>query len=206
MPQTKKIRKLKGAAFANSAKPPVANGARKFRELVILIARRSEGDPRFGAIKMNKLLFYADFLAYAKLGNSITGQQYFALPNGPAPRYKVPVWKQMVKAKEIAVRNSCPGDIETTLALREPDVSLFTPQEIDLVHNLIHFCWGRNGNYLSEMSHKFAGWALAKEKETIPYSVALVGSRKPTPAEIVRGRALESSAAACLPHYAASPA
>ena len=56
----------------------------RLRELILLICKGSEGDPRFGAVKLNKLLFYCDFSAYAKLGKSITGQEYLALPEGPA--------------------------------------------------------------------------------------------------------------------------
>src|SRR5258708_19742785 len=59
---------------------------RKLAELILFISERSEGDPRFGAGKLNKLLFYSDFGAYRLFGKSITGQQYQNLSNGPAPR------------------------------------------------------------------------------------------------------------------------
>ena len=52
----------------------------KFKELVIYIAGRCESDPYFGAVKLNKLLFFSDFFAYAKLGNPITGAEYMKLP------------------------------------------------------------------------------------------------------------------------------
>ena len=34
---------------------------RKFRELILNISEQSEGDSTFGAVKLNKLLFYIDF-------------------------------------------------------------------------------------------------------------------------------------------------
>jgi len=49
---------------------------KRLRELILLIATRSEGDEPFGAVKLNKLLFYADFFAYVKFGESITGQEW----------------------------------------------------------------------------------------------------------------------------------
>ena len=58
----------------------------KFRELVLYVARKSEADPRFGATKLNKILFYADFWAYSKLGRSISGQKYRRLDQGLALR------------------------------------------------------------------------------------------------------------------------
>src|SRR5207302_260927 len=58
---------------------------RKLRELILHIAKESMGDTRFGKTKLNKLLFYADFLAYQKTGQSITGEEYVKQPFGPVP-------------------------------------------------------------------------------------------------------------------------
>lgn len=179
----------------------------KFRELILLVSRKSEGDPRFGAVKLNKLLFYSDILAYMELGKPITGQEYFALPQGPAPRHMVPIREMMKKDGEIAIRKKetpYSGTQDRTFALREPDLSAFTPQEIDLVHSLIDRCWGHTGNELSDLTHKFAGWQLAKERETIPYTFALVDYRAPAVDEVKRGLDLEGPAAACLDRYAAT--
>ena len=44
---------IKSAAHANDA---------KLRELVLYICYLSEGDNSFGKVKLNKILFYADFL------------------------------------------------------------------------------------------------------------------------------------------------
>jgi uncharacterized phage-associated protein len=177
----------------------------KFRELLLFIARRSEGDPRFGAIKLNKLLFYSDFLAYLTLGHPITGQPYFALENGPAPRYLVRVREQMVKSKEIAIsrKTTLSGVQERVLALREPDPNKFTPAEIALVTKVLDVCRSQSGTELSELSHRFAGWRLAGDKEDIPYEVALVGNRPPTLAEKSYGVKLEALAASCLTENAA---
>ena len=48
----------------------------KLRELVLYIAVLSEGDPAFGKVKLNKLLFFADFTAYLSFGKPITGHEY----------------------------------------------------------------------------------------------------------------------------------
>ena len=54
----------------------------KFRELILLIAVKSEGDSYFGETKLNMLLFYIDFLSYLELGLPITGQKYQKLAWG----------------------------------------------------------------------------------------------------------------------------
>jgi len=42
-----------------------------FEELVLYFSSRSDDDPKFSATKLNMLIFFADFLAYAYLGKPI---------------------------------------------------------------------------------------------------------------------------------------
>lgn len=152
----------------------------KLRELILLIAQESEGDGPFGATKLNKLLFYADFLAYRQLGKSITEQDYMRLPQGPAPRRMLRVTKGMEANKELAIsiRPYLGKKQKRPMALRAAELGSFSASEIDLVHKLLKQCVGKSASEMSELSHRFMGWRLAQERETIPYSVALV-SRGP---------------------------
>jgi Protein of unknown function (DUF4065) len=172
----------------------------KLRELILLLARQSEGDDTFGAVKLNKELFYSDFLAYLHFGQSITGHDYIALERGPAPKYKMEIIDGMVKRGDLAVRkHEAFGDVQDrAFALREPKLDKFTKEEINLVHYVVGQCHEKSGRDLSAMSHAFLGWRLAKEKEVIPYSVALVGKREPTLDEIKWGQELEPMALECL--------
>ncbi len=194
MERPKTIRKLANKRTG----PGIEENETKMRELVVLLALRSEGDPNIGGIKFNKLLFYCDFLAYLTLGNPITGFEYFALPNGPAPRHKVGLWSKMVARKDIAVRKEPAGlesEREITLALREPVISVFSKEEIDLIYRVVDIFRKFTGNDLSQISHSFPGWLLARERETIPYSAALIGNRPPSGDEINRGLEIERSLA-----------
>ena len=58
---------------------------RALRELILFIADRCEDEPTFGATKLNKILFYADFLSYALYGEPIAGVTYRKLERGPVP-------------------------------------------------------------------------------------------------------------------------
>ncbi|MEK6324973.1 MAG: Panacea domain-containing protein [Acidobacteriota bacterium] len=177
----------------------------RLRELILLIAIRSEGDEPFGAVKLNKLLFKADFSAYVNFGEPITGQEYQALPQGPAPRRMKPILDEMKADGDIAIRTHdyYGKDQQRTFAQRSPDISRFTFAEIELVDRLIKECWGKDATTMSFMSHQFVGWKLAGTGETIPYCVALVDSREPTSEEVKRGLALESLALASLGESAA---
>jgi len=175
----------------------------KLKELILMLAHQSEGDPNFGAVKLNKELFYCDFLAYLHLGKSITGQQYIALERGPAPKYKTTIVHEMEQAGDLAVRkHEAFGDVQDrAFALREPNLEKFSKDEINLIHYVLRNCHQKTGKDLSIMSHKFIGWRLAHEKEEIPYSVALSGTREPTLDEIKWALELEPAALQCLKRY-----
>lgn len=179
---------------------------KKLAELILLIAERSQGDPTFGAVKLNKLLFYCDFTAYLTFGSPITGQEYFALKNGPAPRRLKPVTTKMANDGEFAIQETqyCGYRQNKPIALRPADVSVFTPEEINLIDQIIQKNRGKNATQISDESHLFVGWRVARDQETIPYQTALVGFRKPTAAEREYGLTLEALAQGYL--NAARPA
>lgn len=168
---------------------------RKLGELIIYIAQQSEGDERFAAIKLNKLLFFSDFSHYIHYGTSITGHDYQKLRNGPAPRRLLPVQRALCEQQELLVieREYYGRRQNKSIALRDPDLSLFTATEISVVDRLIRQCWHLNGTEMSDVSHDFSGWRLAEEGETIPYSVALIYTRQPTESEIAYAKELEAS-------------
>jgi hypothetical protein len=177
---------------------------RKFQELILFICQRSAGDPRFGATKLNKHLFFADFLAYKVLGQSITGQLYFRLGNGPAPRRLLPTIEKLKGEQAVAQgTHDYFGYTQTrTYGLRDPDLSVFSAEEIALVTELIEEFWDRNAAEISAVSHGFFGWEVAGDQEDIPYEVALISRREPTFAERERAMKLEPLAKECLSHHA----
>lgn len=180
---------------------------RKFQELILFICQRSDGDPRFGATKLNKHLFFADFLAYRVLGKPITNQPYFRLGNGPAPRHLLPVMEELKGQGAVAqAAHDYFGYKQTrTYALRDPDVSLFSAEEIALVTELLEEFWDNNATQMSAMSHNFIGWEVAADQEDIPYEVALMSRREPTSDERRRALELEPSAKECISHHAQEP-
>lgn len=50
----------------------------KFKALMLYAAEKSRGDPRFGAIKLNKILFFSDFLSYGLTGRAVTAAVHAA--------------------------------------------------------------------------------------------------------------------------------
>jgi hypothetical protein len=179
----------------------------KFKELILYLADKSTGDNPFGATKLNKLLFYADFIAYLQLGTGITNQRYQKLENGPAPRALIPVTSKMEARGEIAYRteNYYGKPKKRLVPLRDPDLSAFSDEEVELVNRIIAEFWGKNAAAMSSFSHEFIGWQLAKIGEDIPYEVVFVRSRQANKKMEKYGASLESLAKQLLEEHEESP-
>jgi hypothetical protein len=176
----------------------------KLEEMILFFSNMCERDESFGSVRLNKLLFNADFRAYQMFGKSLSGLEYFALPEGPAPRIMKQVMTRMVRQKSLAIRvQDYYGNIQKKpVALRQPNLTGFSVLQMNLMYELLNHYWGRTGRSVSDESHGFAGWSASNEKERIPYEVALVGKRDPTLDEIGRGLELEAMAQECLAHNA----
>lgn len=154
---------------------------RKFEELILYVAQESRDDLKCGATKLNKILFYADFEAYHTLGRSITGQPYQKLERGPAPRRVVPV------VERLECQGACRWEDRTwfglplrkLVALREPELSLFTPDELEVAQAVIRELWELNATEVSDLSHRFVGWQAADIGEEIPYGTVFVDEPRP---------------------------
>lgn len=164
----------------------------KFRELVLFISERSQGDTAFGITKLNKLLFFSDFIAYRAFGESITGARYQKLDWGPAPRPLVPMLERLEQQGDITtVKTNYFGRVQDRVVPKRPPVlDRFSAREIDLVAQIIDGLWGSNANEVSGIAHKFVGWRAANMHEDIPYETILIANR-PEVTESIRRRGVE---------------
>ncbi|HEY5058024.1 MAG TPA: Panacea domain-containing protein [Gaiellaceae bacterium] len=168
----------------------------KFKELVLYIAEKSETDPWFGATKLNKLLFYSDFLAYGYFGKPITGAVYQKLEHGPAPKKLLPLRAEMIREGSLGIRRErmLKFSQKRPTALRSPDVAVFDAEELDLVDRIIRLFCDRSASEVSRISHDELCWQLAGEKEEIPYQSVFLSTRPASESHFARGRELAESA------------
>ena len=164
----------------------------KFRELVLYIAHRSQNDWRFGATKLNKLLYYIDTRSYVEHGTPITGATYRHLPAGPVPSAILEAKRQLIDSghAEIVYRPYFNYHQERLVPQREPKTYLFTAVELALVDDVITQLWEYNGTELSDFSHKEWGWQLTDNYEDIPYELVWLSKERLTIEDIEHGRAI----------------
>jgi hypothetical protein len=167
---------------------------RRLAELILYISKKSAHDPRFGAVKLNKILYFSDFLAFGTWGKSITDAEYQHLPNGPAPRRLLPLRRELISQGDLALQSVglLRGKVQLrTVNLREPNLTLFDGREISLVDGVIDELSGMTADDTSELSHRYIGWKATSEGETIPYKSVFVSDEPLSRAETRRAQELE---------------
>lgn len=148
----------------------------KFKELIVYISKKSTDDPTFGAVKLNKILYYADFAAYRILGKPITGAEYQKLREGPAPLELLKVRQALLNEGEACIeqRSYFTGTQQRLVIKdgREVNLEILEQQELSIVDEILAYFHGKTAREVSDMSHREPGWALAEDREVIPYETA----------------------------------
>lgn len=173
--------------------PDITYNEDRLRELMLYVADESRDDPKFGATKLNKILFFSDFLAYAELGAPITGAVYQRLPNGPAARRLLPVQQDLQASgdAEVEVVDRYGFQQKRLVPRRKPKIELFDTSELHLVDEVIAACRDLSAISVSDLSHRLSmGWQIARNREDIPYPSVFLSADEPSEADIQRGQSL----------------
>ncbi len=162
--------------------------AEKFKTLVHYVIWRAGRRDGFGAIKLNKVLWFADARAYMLHRKPITGATYIREKFGPVPRQMMPVRAELEAEGVITVREEPYYNKKITCfrTSERPDMTLFSTEELSIIDWWIkHIDGDHTANFISEQSHDYA-WEIAAMGEEIPlYAVFAERIRAP------RGKELE---------------
>jgi hypothetical protein len=165
----------------------------KLGELILYISQKCATDPKFGAIKLNKILYLSDFIAFGSWGQAITEVEYQHLRKGPAPKRLLPVRQALQESGKLVVQPMPlrSGNVQVRTVNRvEPNLELFSGREIALVDSIIEDLWDLDAEESSEFSHRFVGWKMTKEGDPIPYGSIFISDEPLSVAEIQRGQEL----------------
>ena len=161
-----------------------ARSDEKLGEMLLHIAQKSANDPKFGAVKLNKLVFFSDCVSFIRTGKTITGSKFMRLGKGPVPRRLVPVRDQLVAEKRAAIQKKLlvsGWEQDRLIALESPKLdSLFTAGEVALVDNLIEEFRDHTAEEISDFSHRMPAWNIAEDREEIPIESAFILSLRPS--------------------------
>lgn len=158
---------------------PIFN-RRKFRNLILFLAHLSQDDPYFGAVKLNKLLYYADFQAFARLGRPITDATYQKLQEGPAPRELLQEREAMVDEGEAELKTTQFFSFTQHRLVPKSDCESlaedFSTAELSIIREVHRAMLPMTARQASDLSHGEIGWKVARFGEAIPYETAYLVS------------------------------
>ena len=122
--------------------------------------------------KMNKILFYIDFLSYRERGMAISGLAYNAIDFGPVPQR----WDRVYSAFDEVVPQPKNVRGQESVALTtsvKADISCFTEQEMSVISAVCEKMKDLSAHDISELSHNEPAWQRhIHQDDTIPFSDA----------------------------------
>lgn len=125
--------------------------------------------------KLNKLLFYSDFVSYRETGQSITGFLYVHLDYGPVPdKFDIMLGLLM---NEKAIREESvefPSGACGTKYLSnvKPKMNIFSKEEKIILKKIVKFIEGKTSKDISMVSHDEAAYKKTDTQDLISYEYA----------------------------------
>ncbi len=168
--------------------------SREFKELMLYFSQRGlEENLVIGSTKLNKLLFFTDFRAFAELGKPVTGARYQKLEFGPAARELLPMREELLSDGEARFRERSDDDLNDVLVpLSKPRIeAVLSEAERKIADDVFAELRPFNASATSDYSHlKSAGWNVVALRDDIPYESAFVVTDPPPREAIELGREL----------------
>jgi hypothetical protein len=159
-------------------KVPLPGGQKRLGEAVLYVSQKCEMAAFFGLVKLNKIIWRADFESFAQRGQPVTGRQYQRLRQGPAPVEMLPVLNELQAGGLLELKRVRQGNHEERrpIALQDPVLRLFSPQDLEFLDRAISVYWDKTGKEVSDLSHGVA-WKTREEAEAMPYELAYLSDQ-----------------------------
>ncbi len=154
-----------------TSKTPVLNREKYINALLYFIAEC--GNEKLGIMKLNKLFYYLDFIAYRDRNKSVTGETYMHLPKGPfafSLQDKIIKFAQkekLIEQKEDASEKF--GKRNRFQALKQPNMSVFDEYEQRLLGYLCVTFKDWSTDQMIAQTHSEAPWVFSRPSKPLNY-------------------------------------
>jgi len=147
----------------------------KLKNMIIYLVKRLDGVLK---TKLNKLIWYCDFLYFKENSVSITGAQYVRITLGQVPDHYELIFANMIhegflSESEIPYKTRDGEKIgEEYTALIEPDESLFSEKETQIMDFIADTFREDTSTSMKEKAHREAAYKQCKDGDIISYEYA----------------------------------
>jgi transcriptional regulator with XRE-family HTH domain len=146
----------------------------KFKQVLLYTLEKVGAKPNVGMTVLYKLFYFMDFDFYEKHERQLMGLTYIRNTHGPTPREFVSVVESMKENGELIEVKSkyFQHEQKKFLPKNEPDLSLLTGQELELIDDVLQRYSDKSATTLSAMTHRDTPWLSTTEGENIDYELA----------------------------------
>ena len=143
----------------------------KLNNVILYLVKRLDGVLK---TKLNKLLWYCEFLHFKETSVSITGTQYVRLPYGPVPDNYELIIANMIHGG-LLDKNEIPFDTtrgvvgEQFTTLAEPDESIFSKEEIKVMNFVADTFREYTSTEIMNKSHQESAYIKCEDGDIISY-------------------------------------
>lgn len=158
--------------------PDITTGFRSFnREKLFQVIQFFAEELKPFKTKLNKLLFYADFVHFRDTGQSITGLKYTAIQYGPVPNNYDMLFGALSAMDFIDIEYSMTeyGEVERIVPNPEYqfDQSKLVESEMKVIKFIANHFRSTSASKIAEISHRESAWRdNIEEKRVIPFHYA----------------------------------
>lgn len=149
-------------------------GQDRLRQTILYVSARCATATRFGLIKLNKIIWKADFSSFAARGVPVTGRAYKRQKFGPVAVEMLPLYSEMLRENIISIERVNFGENvveKRTIPAIKPKLDRFSSEDIVFVNQSIDYYWDKTGEESSDDSHGVA-WSTRSNGEEMPYELA----------------------------------
>jgi hypothetical protein len=170
--------------------PLPVSAQHRLEEVVLYISERTADDPRFGAVKLAKTLYYSDVEAYRDLGEAITGAEYRNWERGPYPPRLGTAKRFLQRTGRVELQET--GDYEADrvvpTALQPSNLAAVgvTAEQIAIIDCWIERLRRQSAGKISKDSHEDPGYVAAKRNHKISLDDAAFLAPRPPSAKVVK--------------------
>lgn len=166
-------------SFFGKAREDILSGFRLFDldRLSAAVLYLCKSDPAVTKVKLNKLLWYFDFLSFKTTGQSATGAVYVRLPYGPVPdNYQLYLsnmeQENLLEVEEIVYDSRKGISGYHYRAAVEPDLTVFQKDEILCLKKVSAFFKRKGAKSIADYSHREDAWTQTGKGDIISYEFA----------------------------------
>ena len=120
--------------------------------------------------KLNKLLFFSDFLHYSKTGFSITGLTYRAIPLGPVPAEYDKLYIKLAEEGKVYVEEMVMSEGNYAEIINGSEIyneKMFEDTEKKVLNSIIKQFRSVSSKEIVELSHQYKAWKDNQEQKKL---------------------------------------